>query len=144
VWDTECPEEVLAELTAEMQGFEIGVIEFAIGQRNTAVNAMFRQEAATLLLHPVSGSRKIYSRWPVQKNDFTHSADNACVPANIRFFTSPPSPSVLIRLLLSSPVSLTLSASACFPVESVASGSGPYHPPPNLARLLDASALAKT
>lgn len=68
--------------------------------------------------------------------DGTYSADKACVPARIRFFTSPPNPSVLILLLLSSPLSPSLESSFSF--------SDPNHTPPYLARLLLASALANT
>lgn len=63
---TECLKEIVSEETAEMQRFEVGVVEFTVS-------------------HVISCA-------PRYECEAAYSADKACVPASILFLTSCPKP----------------------------------------------------
>lgn len=139
-----------------MECVQVGVVEFAKVSAHNGTRIPIHVSAA---LHPVAASDDYFKK-PCDKTvypflalpkldlidalrarepsassgDMAYSADSACVPAKILFLTSLPKPSVLTLFLLSNPLSPSLASSR----------AEPNHPPPYLARLLLASALAST
>lgn len=122
VGDAEERVEVELDQAPDALGLEKVVVKSSVRQRN--------RRPSTLVLESIEGKRRD------RREISTHSADNANVPNKIRFLTSSPNPSVLVRAYNAS-----LDSPSC------ASGSSARYPnltPSYRARFELASADART